>query len=142
MTTINPLTYLQLATQYGPKIGALITELTSNDDLATKIKLEAGPLADILTGIGATLFPDAAPELQLIGAAIAAFNPSSTKTLQGLLNALVKPSPNLVVDGIYGAKTTAAIKQLQTQLGITPDGIAANLTQKALMAFLAKVPTL
>jgi len=34
----------------------------------------------------------------------------------------------LVVDGVYGARTTAAVKRFQSAYGLTPDGIAGSQT--------------
>jgi peptidoglycan hydrolase-like protein with peptidoglycan-binding domain len=56
---------------------------------------------------------------------------SGTAALQARLNAL-GASPQLVVDGIPGPKTTAAIKAFQSSHGITPDGIAGPITLAAL----------
>lgn len=56
---------------------------------------------------------------------------SSTAAIQARLNAL-GASPQLVVDGIPGPKTTAAIKAFQSSRGITPDGIVGPITLAAL----------
>src|SRR5215467_926847 len=99
---MDPLAIVQLAIQYGPAVKAAIDEAMSNDGLLTKLKEIAAPLVPLLEQAGAKMFPKAAPALHAVGAAIAAFDPNTTKWLQGALNALVTPSPNLVVDGIYG----------------------------------------
>jgi hypothetical protein len=54
------------------------------------------------------LFPKAAPGLKVIAGAIGAFDPNVTKWLQDALNKLVKTSPKLDLDGIYGPETVAA----------------------------------
>lgn len=51
--------------------------------------------------------------------------------LQSRLNAL-GANPPLVVDGISGPKTIAAIQAFQRANGITPDGIVGPITQAAL----------
>lgn len=53
--------------------------------------------------------------------------------IQSRLNAL-GANPPLVVDGISGPKTLAAIQAFQSANGITPDGIVGPITQAALAA--------
>lgn len=54
------------------------------------------------------------------------------KELQELLNRLLQPSPQLQADGVFGAKTAAAVKRFQAsrQLGI--DGVVGAKTWQAL----------
>src|SRR5882757_5687219 len=106
----DPFLILQYAIQYGPGIKAAIDEAISNDDLITKIRKIAGPFAPLLEQLGGTWFPQAKPALHIAAAAMAAFDPSVTKWLQGSLNVLLVPSPNLRVDGVYGAGTRAAVQ--------------------------------
>ena len=44
------------------------------------------------------------------------------------------PSKGLQVDGIFGPKTTAAVRGFQQALGITVDGIVGPLTWRALVS--------
>ncbi len=54
--------------------------------------------------------------------------------VQELLNLLViTPSP-LKVDGIFGPKTEARVKQFQTNSRLTSDGVVGPVTGKALVA--------
>ncbi|MET1416740.1 OmpA family protein [Roseibium sp. HPY-6] len=55
-----------------------------------------------------------------------------TKSLQHALNRHVKPSPNLIVDGLLGPNTKAALKLFQRQSGLVPDGILGLRTLTAL----------
>jgi peptidoglycan hydrolase-like protein with peptidoglycan-binding domain len=128
----------QYAIQYGPLLKTAIDEALSNDDLMTKIAKLTGPFAPLLEQLGSQLFPNAKPELHAVAAVMAAFDPSTTKWLQGSLNLLLTPSPNLVVDGLYGPATRAAVTAYQTQLGLTPDGWAGRLTQAAIDLALGK----
>jgi hypothetical protein len=137
---MDPMLILQLAVQYGPLIKQIIDGALSNTDIVTKITTEAKPIASLLESIGAQFFPKAAPTLHIVGAVVAAFDPNTTKWLQGALNALLTPSPNLVVDGIYGNLTKAAVEQLQTQLGLKVDGIAGEITKAAITLALSKLP--
>lgn len=133
---------IQIAIQYGPTIKSIIDEAVTNDDILTKVEALGPEVGGLIGTLGSQLFPQASPTLQKVGGVIAAFDPNTTKWLQGSLNALLSPSPNLTVDGKYGPKTTAAIIQLQTKLGLAPDGIAGQLTQAAIAAALAKLPNL
>jgi hypothetical protein len=64
---------------------------------------------------------------------------SSTKTVvmaaQQDLNETGLVSPLLVVDGLYGSKTTAAARVFQAAVGITVDGLIGPVTQAHLMAY-------
>ena len=128
----NVFNVIQLAIMYGPTLTSIFEEVTSNDSLLTKIEKEAPAIGPLIAQLGAEFFPTAAPTLQKVGAVVAAFSPDYTKWLQGALNVLLTPSPNLTVDGMYGPKTKAAIQQLQAKLGLTPDGIAGKITQAAI----------
>jgi len=96
------------------------------------------PLAGVLDEVGAYLFPKVAPGLHIAAGAVAAFDPDVTKWLQGSLNILLEPSPNLVVDGVYGTMTRNAVEQLQAKLGLKVDGWAGEITKAAIAAALAK----
>ncbi len=93
----------------------------------------------LLTSIGEKLFPKAAKTLHTVGAVFAAFDPDVTKWLQGALNVLLTPSPNLVVDGLYGPATRTAVEALQKQFGLVVDGLAGTVTRAAIEAALAKL---
>ena len=62
-----------------------------------------------------------------------------TKWLRGSLNALLDPSPNLLVDGLYGPLTRGAVERLQAKLGLKVDGWAGEITKAAIAAALAKL---
>lgn len=53
--------------------------------------------------------------------------PRNEKALQTLLNGVLK-GPKLVVDGLVGPKTKAAISQFQADQGIDVDGVAGTVT--------------
>ncbi len=132
-------TIIPLVIRYGPVIKDIIDEAMSNDDIVTKIQKLAGPIAPLLEQIGGQFFPAAAPALHIAAGAMAAFDPNVTKWVQGGLNAVLTPTPNhLVVDGVYGPRTKAAVETLQKQLGLDVDGWAGVLTQAALTAAMAK----
>jgi peptidoglycan hydrolase-like protein with peptidoglycan-binding domain len=86
--------------------------------------------------LGAELFPKAAPAIALAGSLIASYSPNYVKWLQGSLNAYLKPTVPLAVDGSYGPMTTAAVEAAQTKLGLKVDGVAGDLTMAALNYFL------
>jgi len=54
------------------------------------------------------------------------------KDMQKALNARLKPSPNLLVDGDFGPKTKTALKQFQQQNKLTATGQLDEGSQKAL----------
>ena len=54
--------------------------------------------------------------------------------LQSLLNSRRRPSPNLRPDGDFGARTEAAVRNYQTQAGVSPDGVVGQNTWAALDA--------
>lgn len=139
---MDPLAILQLALTYGPAVKALWDEASSNADLVTKIKQLSQPLANLLQDVGTRLFPQAAPQIAIVGGVIAAFDPNTTKWLQGALNTLLSPSPNLVVDGLYGPLTRDAVSKLQAKLGLKVDGLAGQITQAAIASALANLPTI
>ena len=117
----------------------MISQLGRTESVVTKIKEVSAALATVLDEVGAFLFPKVAPELHVAAGAVAAFDPDVTKWLQGSLNALLEPSPNLVVDGLYGPMTRNAIEQLQAKLGLKADGWAGEITKAAIAAALAKL---
>ena len=119
-------------------IKGIIDEASSNDTIVTKIKALSAPFASVLANVGAQFFPKAAPALQVAAAAMASFDTNVTKWVQGALNVYLVPSPNLVVDGVYGPKTKAAVELLQAKLGLTVDGWAGQVTQAAIAQLLVK----
>ena len=130
---------ISLAFRYAPTIKELIDVALSNEDLVAKLKDMSKPLSLVFEGIGALVFPKAAPELHSAAVVMAAFDPNVTKWVQASCNQLLDPSPNLTVDGLYGSKTLAAVEALQTKLGLKVDGWAGNLTQAAIGAALAAI---
>ena len=134
---MNWLSVIQLAIKYGPIVKGILDMATSNEDVVSKIKATAAPLATVLEEVGAKMFPAAAPSLHIAAGALAAFDPDVTKWLQGELNVFVTPSPNLVVDGMYGPKTAAAVKLFQAAHGLAVDGMAGNITQSVIASLAA-----
>lgn len=47
---------------------------------------------------------------------------SHVRDLQTALNAALSPSPNLIIDGVFGGQTYAAVRRFQTERRIDPDG--------------------
>lgn len=141
---MNWLSLLPLLIQALPDIQAAWNATTTNATMGQVLQGLAKPVGDLLTTIGAELFPQAATSLHIVGGAIAAFNPDYVKWLQGALNTIA-PSlnltpPNLAVDGIYGPLTRGAVEAVQAHFGIIIDGLAGNVTQGWIAQALAKLP--
>lgn len=121
----------------GPSVMKIWSEATSNDSFTTKAQAIAPNLFPLLEQVGAAVYPAAAPALHAIGGLITALPQASGGAwLQTALNiylgsALATP---LVVDGIVGAKTKAAVLLAQAKLGIKQDGIAGMITRGLLDA--------
>ena len=135
---IDPITALTLIST-SVQVAGQIKELLDKGSVTQQSLETAVPqIVPQLASLGASLFPKVAPELQAVAAASATFDPNVTKWLQGSLNKLLTPSPNLEVDGVYGPKTQEAVEAAQKQLGIPVDGWAGEVTQGAIMAALTK----
>jgi peptidoglycan hydrolase-like protein with peptidoglycan-binding domain len=93
-------------------------------------------ILNLFESLGTQMFPKAAPQIALAGSLIATYSPNYVKWLQGMLNAYLKPTTLLVVDGLYGPHTIAAVEAAQTKLGIKVDGVAGDITMAALNYFL------
>ena len=52
--------------------------------------------------------------------------------IQVVLNKVMNPSPNLVVDGVIGRKSIQAIQSFQESRGLVPDGKVGPITRNAL----------
>ncbi len=109
---------------------------SDNDGIVANIRQSVPKVAAVLEEYGTVFFKDVAPELRIAAAAMTAFNDNFTKGIQTSLNAFLKPSPQLVVDGFYGQKTMAAVRAFQTQMGLKADGWFGKLSEKALSAAL------
>lgn len=57
---------------------------------------------------------------------------ADVKTLQDLLNNLLKLNPKLATDGNFGPRTDAAVRKIQAQLNVGVDGIVGPKTWQAL----------
>lgn len=135
---MDPITALTLIST-SVQVAGQIKELLDKGSVTQQSLETAVPqIVPQLASLGASLFPKVAPELQAVAAASATFDPNVTKWLQGSLNKLLTPSPNLEVDGVYGPKTQEAVEAAQKQLGIPVDGWAGEVTQGAIMAALTK----
>jgi len=139
--SFNWLDAIRLAFQYGPVVKTILDEALTNADIVTKIQNVAGPVTGMLTSIGASLFPSASEEIQLVGAAIASFDPNVVKWIQKTINTVAAAGKltidaPLVEDGVYGAKTKAAIEAFQTQFNLKVDGVAGTITQAAMTVIL------
>lgn len=79
----------------------------------------------------------AAPDDELQGE-VSRSSSTYIRWIQQSLNQI--QSSGLVVDGVKGPKTTAAVKQFQQRRGLTADGIVGPITETALVAAGAPAP--
>jgi hypothetical protein len=136
---MDPLTVLTLITTAVQVAGKIKGQLDQGGVTEQSLRTTVPQVVPQLADIGASLFPKVAPELQLVAAASATFDPNVTKWLQAALNKLVTPSPNLAVDGVYGPKTREAVEAAQNKLSIPVDGWAGDVTQGAILTALSKL---
>lgn len=129
--------YIPLILKYAEPVKEILDVAASNQEVVDKIKALSKPVFNILTEIGAKLFPDSADAIHVVGGAIASYDPNITKWVQGSCNEILQLSPALDVDGIYGPKTRDAVKKLQEKFGLKPDGLAGRLTQAAIDSYFA-----
>lgn len=86
---------------------------------------------DLFDNVGKTLFPGLPAESQIAAAAVV-LDPETTKRIQSAINAKGW-TPALVVDGIYGQMTKAAVSAFQkANPPLVVDGWAGPATQAVL----------
>lgn len=134
------LKYGPLIAQYAPDVIRLWNEAVSNDDFTTKLNKTIPTLGGLITGIS-SYFPDGqSANVKAVGAVLTIFSTDIVKMVQGACNTF--GGANLIVDGIYGDLTRAAVKDLQTKFGLVADGIAGKVTQALINMLVnkAKLP--
>ncbi len=111
---------------------------------AVQSVIQNSPILGTLSQIGSALFPKLSPEIQAAAAALVMAHPNNTSWAQSALNVLastgyiVIPAP-LVVDGVYGKKTFAAVEAIQAKLGLPVNGFIADAEYNAIASLLAKL---
>jgi peptidoglycan hydrolase-like protein with peptidoglycan-binding domain len=95
--------------------------------------------------VGAAIWPAADKGLQKVLAAIHLAAPQSTQWIQTSLNTIqatgyITFGAPLLVDGIFGNKTFAAVVVLQAKVGLKPTGAVAALEYNAINALLEGKP--
>lgn len=124
-----------------PSVLSTLNTGVSFSSVLALFEQQAPALVPVFEQLGAKAFPKLAPALHAVAGIVVSFNPDFTKWVQNSVNALVTPSPNIVVDGHYGPKTQAAVIQLQTQLGLKPDGFVGDISSQVIQAALNKLLT-
>ena len=107
--------------------------------------ISGSSIVNELASIGGALFPNLDPTLHAAAAALLAAesHTGAAAWIQAALNiaetaGAVSFGPALVVDGLWGPKSTAALEALQTKLGLPVTGMFADAEYAALNAILAK----
>ncbi len=100
-------------------------------------------LVNQLAEAGAQLFPKLSPEFHAAAAAMLVAHPNSTSWAQSTLNLLQSTGyfsfgAPLVVDGIWGPHTKAAIVACQAKMGLPTTGILADAEFSMLGQLLSK----
>lgn len=119
-----------------PLIQSAYSEAVSDDDFITKLQKEGGILTQGLEAFGSYLIPGLSGPAAVITGSLAAANPDIVKFGQGVLNTLqaagkISFGTPLVVDGIPGPKTFAAVQALQKALNLPTTGVIGQVEQAA-----------
>jgi Putative peptidoglycan binding domain len=127
---MNPLSLLQtlisgleLWQQYGGTVEKAITILNEVDNCI--------PEQHIISKIEQVLLNNGIDVAAIIATAGGAIDLTSIKGIQNALNVL-GANPQLTVDGLYGADTTAAITAFQQTNSLTANGIPSTETTQAM----------
>jgi peptidoglycan hydrolase-like protein with peptidoglycan-binding domain len=110
-------------------VAAVVTNSTIDTELAT---------------LGATMFPKLSPELQAAAAALSVAHPNNTSWIQSAINLIASTgfitlSTPLVVDGVVGPLTIAAVEAIQAKAGYPVTGFVADVEYNFLSGMLAKI---
>jgi peptidoglycan hydrolase-like protein with peptidoglycan-binding domain len=129
---MNMLALIPLFLQYGTIIESAWQASTSNEDFIARLKTAVpGDVLTVALQIAQSFFPGMQGTNQTLAGVLGVFNPTLIKYAQTACNLILNLSPPLVVDGIYGPKTEAAIKSLQQNLGVSVDGLFGKVTEAA-----------
>ena len=149
---------LPLAVQFAGMIPAIANAwntATGNSlqKVATTVTATASPaLLTQLEQMGASAFPNLSPTLHAAAAALLAAesHTGAVAWLQSALNIAESagfvafegnasgPNSALIVDGMFGPRTQAAVLALQAKMGVPTTGMFADAEVSALQALLAK----
>ncbi len=149
--------FLTILTTFLPSILQLveaIPQIKTAWDAAPKNSLSAvaaavekalpASLVNQLAEAGSQLFPKLSPELHAAAAALIVAHPNSISFAQSALNILESTGylnfgAPLVVDGIFGSKTMAAVEALQAKAGLPVTGFVADAEYQVITQLLGKV---
>jgi peptidoglycan hydrolase-like protein with peptidoglycan-binding domain len=87
----------------------------------------AGAVIAALTGVG-TVAAEASTKAPNVSQS------STTKAKTTCVQRAVNIRVSITIDGVWGSKTTRAVKAYQTLFGFTPDGIVGKTTGSAMMS--------
>lgn len=137
--TMNLFNFLPLLMRILQILPQIQDAMKSGTSIFVLLQKFAPDLISILTGIGGQLFPELpAPSQTQIGGLM--MDPVKVRGIQGQINKLGLVNPPLETDGLYGAKTKAAVMAFQTAHNVVPaDGWAGDQTTAALALEVAKL---
>lgn len=114
--------------------------MRSGTSVLTLLQKFAPDLIGVVQGVGGVLFPNLPQSAQVEVGALTSFDQVQVRWIQTSLNKL-GASPQLVVDGQYGANTKKAVSDFQTAHNIAAvDGWAGKVTSAAIQTELNKLP--
>lgn len=143
--SFNFATILSSITGVAPAMKSLVQQAFSAGNLVTMAQgVLSGNVVAALESTAETLFPKVAPEIRLAAALVTTYDHDHVKWLQGALNS-INGDKALVVDGIYGQATVAAVTKFQedtaAEFGLSVDGFAYKITNGAINAVLQRLLT-
>lgn len=139
MNWLTLLQYVPLLISAIPKIQAAYNTTTTGTTakVGSVIEALAPQLAPIFESIGSQMFPALAPALHVAAGAIAGFHPDATKWVQDALNRL--DNAGLAVDGHFGPRTLAAIKNFQAKNGLAVNGFIDDAESALITQLLTRL---
>jgi peptidoglycan hydrolase-like protein with peptidoglycan-binding domain len=121
----------------GPQAAGLLRTIQKQHRIKPNGVVGPNTIKALRRGLAGLTQGETAPDYELQGE-VSRSSSTYIRWVQQSLNQV--QSSGLVVDGVKGPKTTAAVKQFQQRRGLTADGIVGPITEAALVAAGAPAP--